>query len=100
MKKLIDIPDSISKELKKMAIDKGDSIKSIIETFLIDGFKLNKSTELAIEINDDEQIIRALTNYLSSTHNFLNKDLDLSYDSFLKIVKDVCINELTHIEDV
>jgi len=43
MKKLIDIPDSIFKELKIMAVEKDTNLKKMIEDMLIDLVKSKKN---------------------------------------------------------
>lgn len=81
MKKLIDIPDEIVKELKLIAVKNDTDLKNYIQDLILRQYDFTKKTEMAIAGINDGQAMRFIWNYLSSTYNGL-KDTTFEVDEF------------------
>ncbi len=64
MKKIIDIPDEIVKELKILAVKDDSSLKKYIESLIINHNRFMKINELATLTIEDGQSLRSFSNYL------------------------------------
>lgn len=81
MKKLIDIPDEIVKELKLIAVKNDTDLKNYIQDLILNQYKFTKKTEMAIEAIQDGQQMRFIWNYLSNTYEGI-KDNVFEYEDF------------------
>ena len=97
MKKLIDIPDEIVKELKIIAVKNDSDLKNYIQDLILRQYEFTKVTEMAIEGIQDGQQVRFIWNYLLNTYEGL-KDQTFTVDErafkdetdFFETVKMVC----------
>jgi hypothetical protein len=97
MKKLIDIPDEIVKELKHMAINNDTNLKNYIEKLISRHYELSNITEMASIGIDDGQSVRFIWNYLLETYNGIENEVfdfgDVKFEKcedFILHVKEVC----------
>ena len=106
MKKLIDIPDEIVKELKIIAVKNDSDLKNYIQDLILRQYEFTKKTEMAIEGIQDGQAMRFIWNYLSNTYQGL-KDQTFSVDEckfkdetdFFETVKFVCESAIESIKN-
>lgn len=97
MKKIIDIPDNIVKDLKIMAVKDDTNLKSYIQDLISNHYHYSNITELTSYALDDGQITRSIWNYLLKTFEGL-KNEQFTFDeyaftdriAFLQEVKDTC----------
>lgn len=97
MKKIIDIPDEIVKELKILAIKNDSNLKNYIEELVSNHYQFSNITELADYAQKDGQAVRSIWNYLVQTYNGLENH-KFGFDEtsfrdlteFLQFVKYVC----------
>jgi len=97
MKKIIDIPDEIVKDLKILAVKNDKNLKSYIQDLVSNHYNLSNITEMASQGIEDGQTVRFINNYLVKTYegikdevfDYENTEID-SLKTFAKIVKDVC----------
>ena len=97
MKKIIDIPDEIVKELKLIAVKNDTDLKNYIQNLISRQYEFTKMTELAREGIEDGQSIRFLWNYLHQTYEGI-KGCSFDYGNvkfnteieFFEHVKEVC----------
>tara|TARA_R110000787_G_scaffold44892_4_gene109772 strand:- start:924 stop:1277 length:354 start_codon:yes stop_codon:yes gene_type:complete len=96
MKKIIDIPDEIVKELKLLAIKDDTDLKNYIQNLISMHHKYSNITEMAGYGIEDGQSTRFVWNYLIDTYDGIKDetfDLDFKYKSlvhFLEDVRDTC----------
>jgi hypothetical protein len=83
MKKLIDIPDEIVKNLKIEAVKNDESFKAYLEQVIINSSEFSKVTEMAMYALDDRQAIRPFWNYIANTFDGL-KDKEWNNEEGLK----------------
>ena len=94
MKKLIDLPDEIVKDLKVMAVENDSSFKAFIENLILRHHEFSKNTELTNITIEDGQPVRAFINYFADTYkgikgHFFNFDqyAFTNYIEFLEHIK-------------
>lgn len=97
MKKIIDIPDDMLKELKIMAVKNDNNLKQFIENLILNHYNISNMTEMACEGIEDGQSVRFVWNYLLATYNGIeNNVFDYGSTKFEKLedfiihVKEVC----------
>jgi hypothetical protein len=98
MRKLIDIPDEIVKELKLIAVKNDTDLKNYIQDLILDQYQFTKKTEMAIEGIQDGQAMRFIWNYLRNTYegikdNVFQHDEEFKFKDeldFFEYVKYVC----------
>jgi len=97
MKKIIDIPDDILKELKLLAVKNDTNLKSYIQNLISNHHKYSNITEMAGYGIEDGQSTRFVWNYLIDTYDGIKDESfdlgDFKYDSlihFLEDVRDTC----------
>ena len=97
MKKLIDIPDSIVRELKVLAAKNDTDLKNYIQDLITRQYEFTHKTEMACYGIGDGQSMRFIYNYLFETYEGLkNEKFDfgkIEFQSpieFAEIVKDAC----------
>jgi hypothetical protein len=83
MKKIIDIPDEIVKELKIIAVKNDSDLKNYIQDLILRQYEFTKKTEMAIEGIQDGQAMRFIWNYLSNTYEGI-KDNVFQHDEEFK----------------
>ena len=64
MKKLIDIPDKLLKELKILAAKNDTNLKNYIERVVYEDYQISKREALTIEAIEDGQLFRFVDNNL------------------------------------
>lgn len=97
MKKIIDIPDEIVKDLKIMAVKNDRDLKNYLQDLISNHHQYSNITEMASIALDDGQITRSIWNYLTKTFEGL-KNEQFTFDdyaftdleSFLTEVKVTC----------
>lgn len=110
MKKLIDIPDEILKDLKILAVQNDNSLKGYLENLISRHHEFSQITELARLADDDDQAHRVMVNYLQQTYDGIKdstfwgsdpgKD-DWKFENiseFYKFMQDVCEMGLEWVE--
>lgn len=97
MKKIIDIPDDILKELKIMAVKNDNNLKQFIEKLILNHYNISNMTEMACKGIEDGQSVRFVWNYLLATYKGIeNNVFDYGSTKFEKLedfishVKGVC----------
>ena len=97
MKKIIDIPDSIVKELKIMAVKNDKDLKNYIQDLISRHYEFSNITEMAADGIEDGQVIRFIWNYLVNTYEGIKDETfeygEFKFDSlieFLEVVKCAC----------
>lgn len=68
MKKIIDIPDSIVKELKIMAVKNDTDLKNYIQDLISRHYEFSNITEMASRGLEDRQSIRFIYDYILQTY--------------------------------
>lgn len=106
MKKLIDLPDEIVKELKIMAVKNDTNLKAYIQDLVSRHYELSNITEMASIAKDDGQSVRFIWNYLMETYNGIaDESFDngsFKFDSaedFLRYVISTCEFALSTIKE-
>lgn len=97
MRKIIDIPDGIVKELKILAVKNDSDLKNYIQDLVSRHYELSNITEMASYAVEDGQSMRFVWNYLVETYQGL-KDEKFDYGDFqfgsliefLEFVKETC----------
>jgi|TARA_R110000822_G_scaffold80191_2_gene191232 hypothetical protein len=97
MKKIIDIPNEIVKELKILAVKDDTDLKNYIQNLISMHHKYSNITEMAGYGIEDGQSTRFVWNYLVDTYEGIKGETfdhdDFKYDSlvhFLEDVKETC----------
>lgn len=97
MKKIIDIPDEIVKELKIVAVKNDTDLKNYIQDLILNQYQITKVTEMAQNAMLDGQSTRFIWNYLSETFEslkvaqmYVDKVKFETIESFVEHVKYVC----------
>lgn len=101
MKKLIDIPDSIVKDLKILAVKNDKDLKNYIQDLISRHYEFSNMTEMAAEAVDDGQSYRFINSYLVRTYEGVKDetfDIDRKYESFSEFLLDVSNACLHNIE--
>jgi len=104
MRKLIDIPDSIVKDLKILAVKNDKDLKNYIQDLISRHYEFSNLTEMALEAVHDGQSYRFIHNYLIKTYEGVKDqtfDIDRKYESvsdFLLDVSQVCNHIVEMIE--
>jgi len=78
MRKLIDIPDSIVKDLKILAVKNDKDLKNYIQDLISRHYEFSNMTEMASYAIDDGQSARFIWNYLMETYEGI-KDETFDY---------------------
>jgi hypothetical protein len=102
MKKLIDIPDEIVREMKIAAAKSDTNLKSYIQEIVKNHRHFCNITEMAAEGIEDGQSVRFVWHYLIATYEGIeNQTFDygstkfLTLEDFILHVKEVC-EEMLH----
>jgi len=97
MKKIIEIPDEIVKELKIMAVKNDTDLKNYIQNLVAKHYEFSNVTEMASYAVEDGQSMRFIWNYLIQTYQGIQDETfdygDFKFESlidFLEYVKHVC----------
>ena len=106
MKKIIDIPDEIVKELKIMAVKNDTDLKNYIQNLISKHYEFSNITEMASYAIEDGQSFRFIHNYLIQTYQGIEDETfdygDLKFESitdFFEYVKNVCEAAIQSIKD-
>jgi len=105
MKKIIDIPDEIVKELKVMAVRNDTDLKNYIQNLIAKHYEFSNVTEMASYAVEDGQSMRFIWNYLVQTFQGIQDETfdcgDFKFESlidFLEYVKHVCETAINSIK--
>jgi hypothetical protein len=97
MKKIIDIPDEIFKELKILAVKNDTDLKKYIQDLVSRHYEFSNITEMAFYGLKDGQSARFIWNYLIQTYEGIKEEKfdygEIEFKSvidFLDYVKDTC----------
>jgi len=93
MKKLIDIPDSIVRELKVLAAKNDTDLKNYIQDLITRQYEFTRKTEMACYGIEDGQSMRFIYNYLCETFEGIkNEKFDfgsIQYKNHIEFAEDV-----------
>jgi len=106
MKKIIEIPDNIVKELKILAVKNDTNLKKYIQDLVSRHHELSNITEMASYAIEDGQSMRFIWNYLVETYQGIKDEKfdygDFKFNSlieFLEYVKLTCDEIILSIKD-
>ncbi len=97
MRKLIDIPDEIVRELKVLAVKNDSDLKNYIQDVVSRHNEFSNLSELATKTLDDGQSVRAIWSYLEYTFDGIKNERIImdemeftNFTEFLECVKMTC----------